>query len=125
MWTRTLQVKRSLFGILTMIGLTLPAQLLGQVDTGSISGTLRDTTGAIIANANLTLVNQDTGVTISITSGAAGEYTFSPLKIGHYSLSAEMAGFERVRQENITVEVQEKAQVDVTLPPPPVERKKQ
>src|SRR5271165_4766363 len=113
----TLRFKASLVGMLVMIGLLLPGQLLGQIDTGSISGTIRDTTGAVIANAKVTLVNEDTGQTISVNSGGAGEYTFSPVKIGHYSLSAEITGFQRVQQKNITVEVQQKVQVDVTLHP--------
>jgi hypothetical protein len=117
MWVRTLHFKASLVGMLVIIGLLLPGQLIGQVDTGSISGTIRDTTGAVIANAKVTLANEDTGQTISINSGAAGEYTFSPVKIGHYSLSAESAGFQRVQQKKITVQVQQKVQVDITLPP--------
>jgi hypothetical protein len=117
MWVRTLHFKASLVGMLVIIGLLLPGQLIGQVDTGSISGTIRDTTGAVIANAKVTLANEDTGQTISINGGAAGEYTFSPVKIGHYSLSAESAGFQRVQQKNITVQVQQKVQVDITLPP--------
>src|SRR3984885_12465657 len=103
--------------LLTLLtfSLFLPAMALGQVDTGSISGTVRDTSGSVIPGVNVTLTNQGTGQSISTTSKSAGEYTFSPVKIGRYSVSAEMTGFEKIQQNNVTVDVQQKVQVDLLL----------
>src|ERR1700744_4535809 len=88
-----------------------------QVDTGSISGTVRDSSGAVIAGARITLTNDDTGLVVAKTSGSAGEFVFSPLKIGHYSLAAELKGFERVEHTHVSVDVQQRVVVDFELPP--------
>jgi hypothetical protein len=97
------------------LSLFLPAMALCQVDTGSISGTVRDTSGSVIPGVNVTLTNQGTGQSLSTTSKSAGEYTFSPVKIGRYSVSAEMTGFEKIQQNNVTVDVQQKVQVDLLM----------
>jgi hypothetical protein len=97
------------------LSLFLPAMALCQVDTGSISGTVRDTSGSVISGVNVTLINQGTGQSISTTSKSAGEYTFSPVRIGRYSVSAEMTGFEKIQQNNVTVDVQQKVQVDLLM----------
>src|ERR1700733_12648269 len=96
-----------LFSLLSFC-LILPAMALCQVDTGSISGTVRDTSGSVIPGVNVTLTNSGTGQSISTTTKSAGEYTFSPVRIGQYSVSAEMTGFEKIQQNNVTVDVQEK-----------------
>jgi hypothetical protein len=101
---------------LFLLGLVLPSRVLGQVDMGSVSGTVKDTSGGVIPGATVTLTNDGTGISISTTSLSAGEYTFSPVKIGHYSVSAEIKGFQRVRQNNVTVDVQQKVVVDLSLP---------
>ncbi len=97
------------------LSLFLPAIALCQVDTGSISGTVRDTGGSVIPGVNVTLTNQGTGQSISTTTKSVGEYTFSPVRIGHYSVSAEMTGFEKTQQNNVTVDVQQKVQVDLLM----------
>jgi hypothetical protein len=97
------------------LSLFLPAMALCQVDTGSISGTVRDSSGSVIPGVNVTLTNQGTGQSISTTSKSAGEYTFSPVRIGRYSVTAEMTGFEKIQQNNVTVDVQEKVQVDLLM----------
>ena len=49
---------------LLLLALALPMQAFGQVDQGSISGTVRDTSGGTIAGATVTLTNQDGGVLV-------------------------------------------------------------
>ncbi len=105
----------SIFALL-LLGLVLPSRVLSQVDMGSVSGTVKDASGGVIPGATVTLTNDGTGISISTTSGSVGEYTFSPVKIGHYSVSAEIKGFQKVRQNNVTVDVQQKVVVDLSLP---------
>ncbi len=102
---------------LLLAALALPTGALGQVDQGSISGTVKDTSGGSIAGANVTLTNQDTGVTQVMTTNALGEYIFAPIKIGTYSITAEFKGFQKVQQNNVKVDVQQKVLADITLPP--------
>lgn len=88
-----------------------------QVDAGAIVGTIKDTSGALVPGARVTLTNDDTGLIVTSTTGASGEYTFAPIKIGHYSLAAEIKGFQRVEHTHVTVQVQQRVLVDFVLPP--------
>jgi hypothetical protein len=117
MLTSILDRKISLTFVFVLIVLLLPSRLLSQVDTGSISGTIKDTSGGTIAGAKVTLTNEGTGVSITTTSSTSGEYSFSPVKIGHYSISVEFSGFQKVQQKNVTVDVQQKVLIDISLPP--------
>ena len=60
------QIRRKITRLLTLftLSLFLPAMALCQVDTGSISGTVRDTSGSVIPGVNVTLTNSDTGQSI-------------------------------------------------------------
>ena len=55
----------------------------GQVDEGAITGTVQDTSGAVVPNADVTLLNTDQGITLETKSNSNGGYTFSPVRIGH------------------------------------------
>ena len=108
--------KFSCIFVLLLLGLVLPSRVFSQVDTGTISGTVKDASGGVIPGATVTLTNEGTGQSIATTSGSVGEYTFSPVKIGHYFVSAEIKGFQKVRQNNVTVDVQQRVVVDFALP---------
>ncbi len=88
-----------------------------QADTGSIQGTIKDQTGAVIPNVKVTLTNEGTGLAISMNSGADGTYIFTPVKIGVYSVSAEATGFAKAVQPHITLSIQQQLVVDLTLKP--------
>ena len=86
-----------------------------QVDEGSITGTVTDATGADVPNAALSLLNTDVGLTLKGTTDGKGGYTFTPLRIGHYTLSVTAPGFAKTTQQNITVNVAQTVQVNVAL----------
>ena len=90
-------------------------QVFGQVDQGSITGTVLDATGAVIPGAQVTLLNTDQGISLETKSASAGEYTFSPVRVGHYSITVVAAGFSTTKQENLTVAVGQELQVNVSL----------
>src|SRR6202167_3355546 len=89
----------------------------GQVDEGAITGTISDPTGAVIPNAQVTLTNTEQGLTLTTTTNGAGVYTFSPVRIGHYTLSVSTAGFTTMNQTNLQVGVGQRLQVNVPLKP--------
>src|SRR5580698_995979 len=89
----------------------------GQVDEGSITGVVTDSTGAVVPDAQVTLVNTDQGITLQTHSSGTGGYTFSPVRIGHYTLTATAKGFETTTQTNLTVQVAQTLQVNVQLKP--------
>lgn len=89
----------------------------GQVDEGAISGTVQDTTGAVVPNASVTLLNTDQGITSQTTSNSSGVFTFSPVRVGHYSLTATAKGFSKTTQQNVTVQVAQRLLVNIQLKP--------
>ncbi len=86
-----------------------------QVDEGSISGTVQDASGAVVPNAQVTLLNKDQGLTLETRTNASGFYTFSPVRIGHYSLTVTAQGFAKTTQTNLTLQVAQFLQVNVQL----------
>jgi len=86
-----------------------------QVDAGSVQGQVVDTTGAIIPQAIVTLRNEDTGVTQSRPTDARGNYSFSPVRIGVYTVSAQMTGFNRQERQHLRVDIQQQLSVSFNL----------
>ena len=72
-------------------------------DTGLISGTVTDESGAVIPNVTLTITNKATGTTRSVTSNAEGLFSAPALLAGDYQVRAEMQGF-RTLERDATVE---------------------
>jgi hypothetical protein len=89
----------------------------GQVDQGAITGTVTDNTGAIVPGAQVTLTATDTGFTLQEKSNGSGNYTFSPIKIGNYTVSASASGFQTTSRQNVHVDVQQRLQVNLALTP--------
>ncbi len=102
-------------GLCVLLVQSRPA--LSQVDEGAITGTVQDSSGAVVPNADVTLVNKDQGTTLQTKTSSSGGYTFSPVRIGHYTLTVTSAGFARTTQTNITVNVAQVIQVNVSLKP--------
>src|ERR1700690_911336 len=73
-------------------------RVFGQVDEGAITGTISDPSGAVIPNAQVTLINTDQGLTLTTTTNGSGVYPFSPVRIGHYSLTVASASFTTTKQ---------------------------
>ncbi len=86
-----------------------------QQTTGSISGTVKDSTGAVLPQASVTAANVSTGAVDKTVSDAAGVYTFPTLPVGGYTISVEQAGFNRATLSGITLQVYQKAVVDIVL----------
>ncbi|MGC1784755.1 MAG: carboxypeptidase regulatory-like domain-containing protein [Acidobacteriaceae bacterium] len=92
-------------------------QASAQMDQGTITGVIRDSAGAVIPGSQVTLTNNDTGLTLKATSDGSGIYTFSPVKIGNYTVTAGATGFKTTSQEHVHLDVQERLNVPVTLTP--------
>src|SRR3984957_18869659 len=87
----------------------------GQVDEGAITGTVLDASGAVVPNATVTLLNTDQGITLENKTNASGGYTFSPVRVGHYTVTVTAQGFAKTTQTNLTVNVAQFLQVNVQL----------
>jgi hypothetical protein len=91
----------------------LPA--FGQFEAAEVLGTVRDATDAVVANATVKLRNQNTGAEFSTITDATGNYSFSNVRIGVYTLTAEAAGFKTAVARDITVSVNARQRVDLRL----------
>jgi hypothetical protein len=89
---------------------------LAQDITGSISGTVKDSSGALVTNATVTLTNTDTGVVVrTVNTDSSGGYSAPLLPIGRYSVTVEAPGFKKSVQKNIELNVNDKLTINATM----------
>ena len=102
---------------LLLLILMSAGQSYAQVDTGTILGTVTDSSGARINGATVTLTNEGTNAALSTTTGDDGGYKFTPVRIGKYKLVVTMNGFQTSTQHGITVNVDQSIVADFSLKP--------
>src|ERR1051325_6144381 len=92
--------------------------LFGQnlASTASISGIVADPAGARVADATVTIVNPDRGISRTFKTYSTGTFSFSLLPPAVYSLKVEASGFKTYQQKAITLEVGQAAGLSVVLP---------
>ena len=88
--------------------------LYAQANAG-ITGTVTDSSGAIVAGAKVTITDQGTGQENHATTSSAGTYTVTGLTPGVYSITVEATGFKKQVQNSVNVEVSTNATVNITL----------
>src|SRR5581483_3802877 len=86
-----------------------------QFETSEVLGTVRDSSGAVLPNITVTLTNQGTGIETKTTSDANGNYDFVNVRVGTYTVTAEASGFAKFTATNISVDVNARQRVDVTM----------
>jgi hypothetical protein len=103
----------------TAIVLTLPcAPLLAQNISGTVSGTVRDSSGAVVPNATITITNTDqNSIIFTGKSNSAGQYTAPFLPVGNYSVTTEAPGFQKAQHTGIKLDVNQNLTVDMALQP--------
>jgi hypothetical protein len=101
-----------LVGLLAAFSPSLMAQTAG---TGALTGTVTDSSGAVVPGATVTATSADTGQARTATTGADGVYTIGILPPGNYRVKFEAAGFKGVEIPSATVTVTETAVLDRTL----------
>lgn len=89
--------------------------LLAQIDTGGITGTVKDSSGAVVAGAKLTLTNDATGVRVRMDSTSTGTYFFGGLLPATYTLEAQSSGFTHYIVHGLVAYVQQVLTIDVPL----------
>ena len=83
--------------------------------TASISGTVKDPSGAAIAGATVTATNVDTAIAVTQTSNGQGFYSFQSLPLGKYTIDVEQKGFKTYRQTGLVLDVNSALTADATL----------
>ncbi len=91
-------------------------RLQAQAITGNISGTVTDSSGGVIAGANIQVKNTGTGVTQTTTSNSQGRYNVPDLTVGTYDVQASNSGFQTVVHAGVNVTVGSQLTIDFPLP---------
>jgi len=95
--------------------LSLTAAAWPQVTTGTIVGSVTDTTGAVVAGAKITVKNMDKGTTLPFETDLSGAYRAPFLIPGTYQVTVEKAGFRTETRSGLVLQVDQQAKVDFTL----------
>ena len=102
------------FGLVFVV-MGLPGAASSQAVFGAITGTVTDTTGAVLRKATVSVTNVDTGVAKTLVTNEAGVYNASNLIPGVYKVEASLSGFKTALVSSVTLEVNANQKVDFTL----------
>jgi hypothetical protein len=96
--------------------IVLGTPVLAQEVTGSIAGTVKDPSGAVVAGATITITDLDKKVVVrTVTTGDSGSFSAPGLHVGHYSVTVESSNFQKYIQTGISLNVNDKLTVSPTL----------
>jgi hypothetical protein len=98
-----------------MLALAAIAPLLAQLDRGSLTGTVADSSGAVIPKVQIVVRNVATGASYTAQSNASGLYTAANLPPARYEMTFESQGFKKLVRENITLGATEVLRIDAVL----------
>ncbi len=99
-----------------LISVMLSGHLVSaQVTTGTISGVVQDSSGAVIPGVSVTARNLDTGIDRTVTTDEGGRYTAPNLTLGNYEVQAQLSGFQTEIRSGITLTVGREAVVNLAL----------
>ena len=98
-----------------LLALAWSAALQAQVTTGTISGTVADSTGAVLPGTKVTVLNEETGITRTAQTDAAGRYSAPLLSLGNYKVTASLEGFQSEVRSGIVLTVGREAVVNFQL----------
>jgi hypothetical protein len=98
-----------------LLVLVAPQASYGQGITGSITGTVTDPTGAVVAGATVTVRDVDTNAIRVENTSDGGTYTVTQLPPGHYTIKVDKAGFKTYDQSGITIAIDQLAQINAQL----------
>jgi hypothetical protein len=107
---RTRCISLPLAGLLLF---TLPG--FGQVKSSTITGTVRDKSGAVVPNVDVTVTNQSTNITAAVKTTSSGDYTVPYLEVGKYTVTVRAPGFDVFNAKDIQTSTNQSVRVDAEL----------
>ncbi len=105
----------ALVSLLLLSILALSSTAFAQIDTATIVGRVVDASGGVLPGVTVTATQQGSGIAATSVTNASGEFIFPGLRVGTYDVAAELQGFRRTVRENVQLNVQTRAQVDLQL----------
>ena len=106
-------INRAITVLITLVCFAIAAA--AQFTTGSITGVVRDSSGAAIANATVKVTNISTNESKTVQTDAEGRYEVPVLPTGRYNVEASSGNFSPQLIKDVPLEVAQKARVDLTL----------
>ena len=103
---------RALFAMVVLLSLHVT---LWGATTGSIFGTLKDPSGAVIPGAQVTVTNISQGIQTKTTTDDKGVYNFPSLTVGRYNLEASAQGFKALKRSDLVIDLDTALQTDLTM----------
>jgi hypothetical protein len=91
------------------------SRLSAQIQEGSLTGTVKDSTGAVMRGVHVKLTNNGTGVSQSAISSSTGTYVFGAVDAGNYTLQADSKGFETYIAKGVQIHVAQASNIDIPL----------
>ena len=91
------------------------ASAYSQTGLATVTGTLTDTSGAVVANAPIELKNNDTGALFTAASSGTGNFTLSQVPVGDYDLVITVPGFKSYKRQGFHLSAQQTMREDVSL----------
>ena len=113
---RSLLKMMSCLAVVCAVCICAPGRLLAQ-GLGSINGTVTDSTGAVVAGADVTATQAATGISTKTTTGSEGTFVFPILSPATYNISASRAGFEMYAQNGVELRADAAVTVNISLKP--------
>jgi hypothetical protein len=98
-----------------VLGLFACQFLLMAATTGSISGTVKDSSGGVVVGMALTATNSATGILLQTLTDNKGFYSFPSLSVGRYDLKVQAQGFKVQDRRGLTIDADTALQIDLTL----------
>ena len=86
-----------------------------QIDTGAIVGAVTDSTGAAVPGVSVTATQEGSGISVTTVTNQRGEYSIPNLRIGTYSVAAELQGFQRSVKQSLRLNIQARLEVNLSL----------
>src|SRR5271165_4917309 len=99
-----------LLGLILFFSHLAPAQ-----DAASLTGTIRDQTGAVLPGVSIVIRNTATGITRTFITNSAGDYLAAALPAGQYDIVITANGFRKYQAKGVTLRVAQDARIDVNL----------
>jgi hypothetical protein len=93
--------------VLLVLAFCLSLNLMGQADTGTVSGLVSDPSGGVLVGATVELLSLDHGNITTTTSNKAGIYMFASVQPGRYQITVRQAGFRQLDFLNLVINTQD------------------
>jgi hypothetical protein len=105
----------NLYLVFAVLACALPLASVAQLDRGAITGTVTDSSGAVVAKAEIRAKNLQTGIEARTVTNEAGVYQLSNLPAGKYNISVQAPGFKAYEQNGLELTVAQTTRLNVSL----------